>query len=299
MRRYRDFGLAVLGALASGGALADPEVVRGRALRLLDALDVRLEGDASPLRVAGPAGPGTLTPGTLIAADHISWLDVVALLAREPVTVVAKREVGGWPVVGRLARAAGTCFIDRDRLRDLPDAVGRVRDALAGGRSVVVFPQGTTWCRASGGVFRRAMFQAALDAGAAVRPVTVSYLQGGVASTVAAFVGDDGFVPSLRRVARARGLAVRVQGHAPLFPGDWGDRRVLAAAAQEAVFGADLIPHPAPSRKSSTTGASPLAPGSAFGLCPQTPDGLERCGPTEEEGKRTGSGREKEGKRKG
>ncbi|MDG4863093.1 lysophospholipid acyltransferase family protein [Streptomyces sp. T-3] len=242
VRRYRDFGLAVAGALTSGGALGDPEAVRRRALRLLDALDVRLEGDASPLRVAA-GGPGG--PGTLIAADHISWLDVVALLAREPVTVVAKREVGEWPVVGRLARAAGTCFIDRDRLRDLPEAVGRVRDALAGGRSVVVFPQGTTWCRASGGVFRRAMFQAALDAGAPVRPVTVSYQQRGVPSTVAAFVGDDGFVPSLRRVARARGLAVLVQGHAPLFPFEWGDRRGLAEAAQGAVFGS---PRPAPSR---------------------------------------------------
>ncbi|NBE56750.1 lysophospholipid acyltransferase family protein, partial [Streptomyces boluensis] len=185
-----------------------------------------------------PGTPGTpSTHGTLVVANHISWLDVVALLACEPVALVAKREVGRWPVVGPLARRIDTCFIDRGSLRALPQAVDRVREFLAAGRTVAVFPQGTTWCTAAGGTFRRALFQAAVDARVPVRPVTLDYVQHGTPSTVAGFLGDDGFVPSLHRVARADGLTVRIRAHAPLAStGPGVDRRVLAAAAQESVF---------------------------------------------------------------
>ncbi|MDQ8706414.1 lysophospholipid acyltransferase family protein [Streptomyces sp. LHD-70] len=227
-RRYAAFGQVVAGALASPSATRDGQAVRDRARALLTSLDVHLDAGDVPLTV-----PGT---GTLVVADHISWLDIVALLACEPVTLVAKREVGRWPVVGPLARRVGTCFIDRGSLRALPQAVDRVREFLAAGRTVAVFPQGTTWCSAAGGGFRRAMFQAAIDARVPVRPVTLSYLQYGRPSAVAGFLGDEGFVPSLHRVAQADGLAVRIRAHAPLPTGPGSDRRELAAAAQESVF---------------------------------------------------------------
>lgn len=228
-RRHAAFGQAVAGALVSPGATGSASAVRARAGRLLRALGVHLDLGDVPLAV-----PGT---GTLVVADHISWLDIVALLAVEPVTLVAKREVGRWPVVGPLARRVDTCFIDRGSLRALPQAVDRVREFLTAGRTVAVFPQGTTWCAAAGGTFRRAMFQAAVDARAPVRPVTVSYLQYGRPSSVAGFLGDEGFLPSLHRVARADGLAVRIRAHAPLATtGPAVDRRSLAAAAQESVF---------------------------------------------------------------
>ncbi|WP_231627090.1 lysophospholipid acyltransferase family protein [Streptomyces apocyni] len=226
LRRYADVAALLGGALAAGRTLGDPTVVRRRARGLLDALGVRLELDGDESRTA---------PGTLIVADHVSWLDPIALLAHEPAILLAKSEVARWPVAGRLTTRVGTCFIDRARPRALPEAVAGVRDHLLAGRSVMVFPQATTWCRESGGVFRRAMFQAALDAGAPVRPVTISYRQHGVPSTVAAFVGDDGFLPSLLRVAGADGLTVRITAHDPLLPGGGADRRTLAAHAQRAV----------------------------------------------------------------
>ncbi|KAA6224378.1 1-acyl-sn-glycerol-3-phosphate acyltransferase [Streptomyces albofaciens JCM 4342] len=195
----------------------------------------------SPRAAPAPApGRGPLSvprppdgPGTLIVADHISWLDVLTLLAVEPVTVLAKREIGRWPLLGPLARKAGTRFIDREGLRTLPHVVAELAGLLREGRSVLVFPQGTTWCSAAAGRFRRATFQAAVDAGAPVRPVTVAYAQHGMPSTVAAFLGDEGFGRSLHRVAAAGGLTVRVTVHPPLEPA--GDRRVLAERAQHVI----------------------------------------------------------------
>ncbi|WP_369217310.1 lysophospholipid acyltransferase family protein [Streptomyces flavofungini] len=228
-RRYAALTYTLTRATARGGRLADPGTLRGEARAVLGALGVGFEAGA-PERLSASGHPGT---GTLVVANHISWLDVIALLAVEPVSVLAKREVGRWPVIGPLARRVGTHFIDRDGSpRHLPRRVAELAEVLRGGTSVLVFPQATTWCSEAGGRFRRAVFQTAADAGAPVRPVTVAYRQGGAASTAAAFLGEEDFTASLRRVAAARALTVGVTAHAPL----WGtDRRTLAAAARRAV----------------------------------------------------------------
>ncbi|MFD2397542.1 lysophospholipid acyltransferase family protein [Prauserella oleivorans] len=136
---------------------------------------------------------------------------------------------------GSLARRVDTVFVDRWALRTLPEAVAAVAERLRAGRSVAVFPEATTWCSPPGGPFRRAVFQAALDARAPIRPVTLTYLQRGEPTTVAAFVGDDGLATSVGRVARARELTLRVDVHPALPP--QGDRRSLAEQARAAVLG--------------------------------------------------------------
>ncbi|MEU4893861.1 lysophospholipid acyltransferase family protein [Streptomyces sp. NPDC044780] len=237
-RRAAVFGRSVLGALLCGRRIAEPETLRIRAAAVLDSLGIRLEV-AGGTTLSAPGGTGTL-----VVANHISWLDIVALLAVEPVVMLAKREIAGWPLVGPLATRAGTLYIDRGSLRELPRTVREMAALLRAGRSVTAFPQGITWCAGTGGSFRRATFQAALDAGAPVRPVTLDYVQHGVPTTVAAFVGEDDFGTSLRRVIRADGLTVRVAVHRPLRPvHSADDRRVLAARAQATVCGARLPVH--------------------------------------------------------
>lgn len=233
--RYAALARELARSLLLGERLAGDVAPRLQARRVLRALGVDLETGREPLSVPGP------DTGTLVVANHISWLDVVALLAVEPVSFVAKKEVGRWPVVGTLARRMGTQFIDREGgRRELPLMVGELAKTLASGRSVLVFPQATTWCSVSAGRFRRAAFQAAADAGAAVRPVTVGYRQGGTVSTSAAFLGDEGFAGSLRRVAVARGLTVRVTTHPPLYG---NDRKALAAGAWAAVCTGEAAAH--------------------------------------------------------
>ena len=178
---------------------------------------------------------GTLPrPGSLLVANHVSWLDVVALLAVAPADVVAKREVRGWPGIGGLASATGAIFVDRSRPKTLPRTVAEVAAALRAGRTVAVFPEGTTFCGASRGSFRPAMFQAAVDAHAPVVPVFIGY-----DSTEPAFVGDDTLWTSVLRVARQRSTTVTLVASCALRPADGTDRRLLARAAQSSV---SLVP---------------------------------------------------------
>ncbi|MFI8089847.1 lysophospholipid acyltransferase family protein [Streptomyces sp. NPDC086080] len=182
------------------------------------------------VRIAGAAPP---TGGLLLVANHISWLDIPLLAAVRPARMLAKSEIRRWPVAGALVARAGVLFIDRDRLRALPGTVATLAGILRGGAAVAVFPEGSTWCGRAGGHFRRAVFQAALDAGVPVQPVRIRYRdpRGGPA-TAPAFVGDDTLLASVWRVASARGVIAEIEVRPPVPPGRHTDRRALAYAAQ-------------------------------------------------------------------
>ncbi|MFE7334136.1 lysophospholipid acyltransferase family protein [Streptomyces griseus] len=189
--------------------------------------------------------------GELVVANHISWLDIPLIASVLPGRMLAKREIRHWPLLGPLAALGGTLFIDRDRLRALPAAVRTVTTALRSGSRVVVFPEGSTWCGRGGGAFRPAVFQAAIDADATVRPVRIAYRTvhpaagapepatdtSGRAAGAVAFVGDDPLAASLWRVVRAAGLTARVDVLAPVPVHGEDGRRTLARRARAAVLG--------------------------------------------------------------
>ncbi|MGC9543850.1 lysophospholipid acyltransferase family protein [Streptomyces sp. UG1] len=180
------------------------------------------------IRVDGGAAPDG---GLLLVANHVSWLDIPLLAAVRPARMLAKSEIRHWPVAGWLTARSGALFIDRDRIRALPETVARIAGALRAGDAVTVFPEGSTWCGRAQGRFRRAAFQAALDAGIAVQPVRLRYR-----STAAAFVGDDPLLASVWRVARARELVAEVDVLAPIAPDSRADRRSLTRAAEMSVL---------------------------------------------------------------
>ncbi|MGW0822881.1 lysophospholipid acyltransferase family protein [Streptomyces sp. NPDC002845] len=216
-------GIGLAPALGRLPAVRRDPLIRGWCRTVVRASGVRV-------RVTGAAAP---TGGLLLVANHISWLDIPLLAAVRPARMLAKAEIRRWPVAGALTALSGALFIERDRLRALPDTVARMAEALRGGAAVAAFPEGSTWCGRAQGHFRRAVFQAALDAGVPVQPVRIHYrVLEGTASTAPAFVGEDSLLTSLWRVATARGLVAEVEVRPALAPGTHPDRRGLARAAQ-------------------------------------------------------------------
>lgn len=82
------------------------------------------------LRITGTTTP---TGGLLLVANHISWLDIPLLAAVRPARMLAKAEIRHWPVAGTLTAGSGALFIDRDRLRALPETVASIAGALRAG----------------------------------------------------------------------------------------------------------------------------------------------------------------------
>jgi 1-acyl-sn-glycerol-3-phosphate acyltransferase len=188
------------------------------------------------VRITVSGGPIRNLQGVLVVSGHVSWVDIFAIGSVLPGRFVAKSEVISLPGLGLLARLMKVIPIERANLRRLPDVVGAIAIRLRAGQTVVAFPEGTTWCGLAYGQFRPAMFQAAIDAGRPVQPLRLSYHhRDGRPSTVAAYVGEDTLLASIRRLITAQRTIVRVQVESIQLPGD--DRRDLAARCESAVRG--------------------------------------------------------------
>ncbi|MFG1690351.1 lysophospholipid acyltransferase family protein [Nonomuraea sp. NPDC049269] len=191
------------------------EITKTWARLLLRALGIRVKTTAGDAYFA-QSQVSPAAPGALLVANHVSWLDPLVMAATVPSRPLAKREIGEWPLIRTLAAGSGALFIDRERLSALPSAVATVANALRAGDTVVAFPEGTTWCGRGMGEFRPAVFQAAIDAGAEVRPAALRYREGESTSTRGCYVGDDSLLASLLRVTATRGLVVEVTLFAPV-----------------------------------------------------------------------------------
>ncbi len=200
---------------------------RGYCRLLLYCLGVRTKVSGGPIRNLS---------GVLVVSGHISWVDVFVVGSVLPGRFVAKSELVSWRGLGLLARLLKVIPIERSNLRRLPDVVGAVTRNLSAGRTVIVFPEGTTYCGLAYGRFRPAMFQAAIDAGRPVQPLRLAYHHpDGTTSTVAAYVGDDTLLDSIRRLVTTRRTVARVHVESLQLPGT--DRRDLANRCETAVRG--------------------------------------------------------------
>jgi 1-acyl-sn-glycerol-3-phosphate acyltransferase len=190
------------------------------------------------VRITVSGGPIRNLSGVLVVSGHVSWVDVFAIGAVLPGSFVARADLIEWPALGMLARVMKVIPIERASLRRLPDVVNTVAARLRAGQTVVAFPEGTTWCGLAYGPFHPAMFQAAIDAARPVQPLRLTYHhRDGRPSTLAAFVGDDTLVQSLRRLMTGRLTVVHVQVESLQLPGN--DRRDLTARCEAAVRGTE------------------------------------------------------------
>lgn len=83
-------------------------------------------------------------PPFFLVSNHLSYVDIMAIRAVVTGVFVAKAEIRGWPLAGRIVRDMGIVFIDRSRKRDIPRAGEEVIDRLNDGEGVIVFPEGTS-----------------------------------------------------------------------------------------------------------------------------------------------------------
>lgn len=190
--------MALYPLLAHGARAA---VSRRWSAALLQMLGVRL-------RLGGAPVPS----GALVVANHVSWLDVLVVNSVCPATFVSKHEIGAWPAVGVLIARSGTILLRRGCGRAAKKAVNGIGALLGAGRTVAIFPEGTTSDGSHVLPFRPALFQAAVDQRRAVLPLTLSYHDPrGASCRAAPFVGDTGFLQSLRRIALAPRIVARVR----------------------------------------------------------------------------------------
>ena len=129
------------------------------------------------VRIRHAGGPFTDCP-TLFVANHVSYLDVLALGSFADGSFIAKSEVASWPLFGLLARLTRTMFIRRHWRQALVQ-----RNALAArmreGESFILFGEGTSSNGLDVRPIKTSLLSVAepwiLDCPIAVQPITLAY----------------------------------------------------------------------------------------------------------------------------
>jgi 1-acyl-sn-glycerol-3-phosphate acyltransferase len=193
---------------------------------------LRIVGVAVSVEGEPPAAGGE---ATMIAANHVSWLDIFAVQSVRPTRFVAKSEVRDWPLAGWIAERAGTLFIRRGLRRDTARINELVHAALAQGDCVGIFPEGTTTEGDALLKFHSSLFEPAVANSARVHACAIRYAHAdGSLCRAIAYVGELSFMQSLGLVMRQRGVVALVR-FAGAIPTEGVTRREVAAAARARV----------------------------------------------------------------
>jgi 1-acyl-sn-glycerol-3-phosphate acyltransferase len=171
-----------------------------------------------------PAPPGG---GHLVAANHRTGFDVVVLLALVQARALAHAGVAGWPIVGALARAARTIFVERTGVGSRAAALRAIGAGLAAGDTVLVFPEGTTFAGDEVRKFSTGPFAAAR--GHHVLPVGLAAPAG------TEFVEDSSLAYAWRMLRRPRTLMVVAFGDPYPCPDDGAQAALDARTRVEAL----------------------------------------------------------------
>lgn len=153
----------------------------------------------------------------LLAANHISWLDIVVMHAARHCRFISKASVQHWPIVGTLATGAGTLYIERESRRDAMRVVHHMAERLQAGDILAVFPEGTTGDGTELLPFHANLLQAAISVHAPIQPVALTFKDEttGMQSFAPCYIGDDTLLASLWRTLCTQGLVAVVRFGAP------------------------------------------------------------------------------------
>ncbi len=108
--------------------------------------------------------------GKIVIANHSSFIDILAMLSISPKAVILVKDwVYNSPVFGPCIRYAGYLYVGDGSEKNLE----RVREKLANGYSVIIFPEGTRSADGQIGRFHKGAFHLAKSLNCPIQPVVL------------------------------------------------------------------------------------------------------------------------------
>ncbi len=113
---------------------------------------------------------------SMVVSNHVSIADAAVLVAALPFDVrfVANHIFAQYPILGPIIRGASANIVNRSSWRSRGDSGQAMQAALAAGRSLLVFPEGTTSESDQMLPFRSGAFRAAARTGRPIVPIAVT-----------------------------------------------------------------------------------------------------------------------------
>lgn len=166
-----------------------------RILCLLFGIRVRTEGELVPRK-----------DGYLIAANHMSYFDIIILGSVIPGIFISKSEVRWWPIIGLAGSMVGTLYFKRDSKSERSDLKRKAAERLVWGQNIFVFPEGTTSNGQDLLPFRYGAFDVAIRSNAPVLPATLNY----AAPELIQWTGDTSLFQHIFNLGKEGNIDVRL-----------------------------------------------------------------------------------------
>ena len=166
----------------------------------------------------------------VIIANHLSYLDPLAVGWTLPVGAVAKSEIMDWPGVGEAVADLGVVFVERGSAHSGAAALRKMMRLLEAGVPVLVFPEGTTTNGEDVLPFSRGAFGAARLMRVPVVPATIRYDSADVA-----WVGEASLVPHAVKLHRHQQLRAELIFGPTLQPLAFPNASALAEATRQCI----------------------------------------------------------------
>jgi len=162
----------------------------------------------------------------ILIANHPSAFEDIGIPALFDVVSLAKIQVGDWFVVGRISKAAGTLYVDRDDPESRHGAIDAMVKAVESGQNIALYPEGGCKGRRLYKEFLSGAFDVSIRTGIPVVPVFLHYE-----------AQDDFEWQGQTLMRKIRDMMFTVNNRAnyyvfdPLEPKDYGDKHAMKAAA--------------------------------------------------------------------
>jgi 1-acyl-sn-glycerol-3-phosphate acyltransferase len=137
----------------------------------------------------------------LFVSNHISWLDTIVLSGIKPLSFIARHDLEHWPFLGTFTSRMQSVFINRDNKFHAYRSIPAIEQKLNEGRSVHVFPEGTTSVGKTVLPFFSMFYESAVRTARPVQPVVIRYTDAyGHLLADPAYIDDDTFGETLARM---------------------------------------------------------------------------------------------------
>ena len=179
-------------------------------------------------------GAASIAPNTLFVANHVSWMDIIALLAVSNTKFISKDAVKRWPVIGWLATAIGTLFIHRGKHFAVSRMIDNIRHELDSRHAILVFPEGTTTDGTQVGRFHAGVFNSVSGTQHYVQAIALRYRRYNGPDKFAPYIGDDIFINHLFRIASLKETTLEIVFALPFQPASM-NRHYIATTTQTVI----------------------------------------------------------------
>ena len=163
----------------------------------------------------------------ILIANHPAAFEDIGIPALFDVVSLAKTQVQDWFIVGRISKAAGTLYVDRDDPASRDKAVETMVNAVNSGVNIALYPEGGCTGRRLFHEFKSGAFEVAKRTGVPILPLFLHYEA----------QDDFEWQPPYSLPDKIRHMMTTVNNRAnyyvydPLDPKDYADKYAMKAAA--------------------------------------------------------------------